>query len=292
MDKFSPESHWNYAIFRTAWSQYECAPDELNPSQRQEAERRVETQLKIESAVLSAEEAQGVTLSTGQLKLALEEIRNRFDSAQAFEQALENAGIEQDALQESLQREQLLEAILDRVCSSLPAVTSQDAEIFYFMHPEKFSVGERREARHILITVNNDYPENEQAAALKRIELIHQRLMKKPSRFEEQAQKHSECPTAMHGGLIGTVEKGKLYAELETHLFNMKEGEISLPIESGMGYHILYCGKIDSPRQVPIEEVLPKVRDSLEQRQRSKFQREWIAERMRQLEEPAKVVNA
>lgn len=292
MNTPADEAYSDYSMFRIAWSQYNCSPNELTAQQREEAERRVNTQLMIESAVLSADERQGVILTSGQLKSGLEEIKGRFDSAQAFEDSLEQAGLDIEMLTESLQREQLIEAVLDRVCSQLPEVSDEEAEIFYYMHPERFQVGERREAKHILITINEDYPENKPAAALHRIGEIQRRVEKKPSRFEEQAQKHSECPTSMHGGLIGTVEKGQLYPELEAKLFTMQQGEISEPVQSSLGYHLLYCGQIDEPRTVTLQEVLPKIRTSLEQRQRSRFQKEWIADRLRQQAQPAKVVNA
>jgi len=284
-----------YTLFKLAWSQYGCAPADLDAEQAKEAAARVAHQLNIERAILYADENRGVVVPEGQVTAAIAGIGGRFGNDEAFLQALEQAELDLDLLKQGLRRELQVEAVLDRVCAGRVTVSDADAELFYYLHPERFAVAEKREVRHILITVNDAYDENTEAHALQRIELIRARLLKRPERFEEQAQKHSECPTAMHGGLIGRVERGKLFAELDALLFRMHSGEISAPVRSELGFHLLYCGEIEPPRQVPLAEILPRLRQSLEERQRDQFRRQWIAQqldRMNAYKSPAQVVNA
>lgn len=281
-----------YALFKLAWSHYECAPADLKGEQAQEAAARVAHQLNIESAILYSEENTGIVIPEGQVSSALGEIRSRFQNEAEFLKAMEQADLSLDLLKEGLRRELQVEAVLERICVGKVEVSTEDAELFYYLHPERFSVAEKREVHHILITVNDDYKENTEESALKRIGQIRERLTKKPDRFEEQAQKHSECPTSMHGGLVGRVERGKLFPELDAVLFGMNSGEISEPVRSELGFHLLLCGEIEQPRQVPLTEILPKLRQSLEERQRSQFQRQWITEQLNRLNAPAQVVNA
>ncbi|GGB96951.1 hypothetical protein GCM10011352_23870 [Marinobacterium zhoushanense] len=284
--------HAVYALFKLAWSQYGCSPAELTGEREKEAAARVAHQLNIESAILYSEENTGIVVPEGQVSAAIAEIKGRFQNEEAFLQALEQAELNMQLLKDGLRRELQVEAVLERVCVGQVQVSEADAELFYYLHPERFAVSEKREVRHILVTVNEDYAENTEALALQRIEQIRSRLLKKPGRFEEQAQKHSECPTALHGGLVGKVERGKLFTELDEVLFNMASGEISAPVRSELGFHLLYCGEIEQPRQVPLGEILPKLRQSLEERQRAQFQRQWIAEQLHRLNAPAQVVNA
>lgn len=281
-----------YALFKLAWSQYGKAPAELSSEETKEAAARVAHQLNIETAILYSEENQGIVVPSGQVESAVNEIRQRFQNEQEFVKALEQAELDLPLLREGLTRELRVEAVLDRVTAGQVDVSNADAELFYYLHPERFAVNEKREVRHILITVNDDFTENSEAHALKRILAIRERILKKPDRFEEQAQKHSECPTAMHGGLVGTVEHGKLFPELDAVLFQMDSGEISEPVRSELGFHLLYCGDIQPPRQVPLAEILPRLRQSLEDRQRAQFQRQWIARQLDRLNTPAQVVNA
>jgi len=284
--------HAIYALFKLAWSQYGKAPEALSPAEAREAAARVAHQLNIESAILHSDENQGIVVPPGQVEAAVREIRQRFQNEQTFLQALEQAELDLTLLRDGLTRELQVEAVLDRVSADQVQVSNADAELFYYLHPERFRVSEKREVRHILITVNDDFAENSEAHALKRIQTIRERVVKKPERFAEQAQKHSECPTALHGGLIGSVERGKLFVQLDEVLFGMASGEISEPVRSELGFHLLYCGEIQPPRQVPLEEILPRLRQSLEDRQRAQFQRQWIARQLERLNTPAQVVNA
>ena len=68
--------------------------------------------------------------------------------------------------------------------------------IYYHLHPEQFVKPEMREAWHILISINPDYPENTRETARTRLEEISAKLQKKPHKFADLALKHSECPTA------------------------------------------------------------------------------------------------
>ena len=110
--------------------------------------------------------------------------------------------------------------------------------------PEQFRRPETRLARHILITINDTIAENTRSAAGKRINAIQARLAKEPQRFEEQALKHSECPTALDGGKLGDLPRGKLFPELDKALFELKAGEVSGVLESELGFHVLRCDTI------------------------------------------------
>lgn len=59
-------------------------------------------------------------------------------------------------------------------------------------------------------------------------------------KFEDFAAKYSEdASTAKEGGDLGWIQKGKFLPELEKAGFNLLVGEISLPVETPLGYHIL-----------------------------------------------------
>ncbi|MDD5462304.1 MAG: peptidylprolyl isomerase [Methylococcales bacterium] len=61
---------------------------------------------------------------------------------------------------------------------------------------------------------------------------------------KELALKHSECPTALQGGVSGIVPRGKLCPELDAALFSIKAGEISEIVESEIGFHLVLCQQI------------------------------------------------
>jgi peptidyl-prolyl cis-trans isomerase C len=111
---------------------------------------------------------------------------------------------------------------------------------------------------------------------------IRIRLLKEPQRFAEQALKHSECPTAINGGLLGTVPRGQLYPRTRSRAFALDVAMLSEVVESELGYHLLYCEAIHRERLLSFAEARNTIREYLEQQQHSLCQKAWIASLRRQ----------
>jgi peptidyl-prolyl cis-trans isomerase C len=140
---------------------------------------------------------------------------------------------------------------------------------------------ERRTARHILITVNDDYAENTRDAALARLEAIAGTLRGDDAdglieRFAGAARRHSECPSALEDGRLGTVSRGQLYPALDAALFQLGAGQLSGILESPVGLHLLLCEKIHPALALPFSQARPRIREALEQRRRRDTQRTWL----------------
>ncbi|HEY6019886.1 MAG TPA: peptidylprolyl isomerase, partial [Candidatus Paceibacterota bacterium] len=135
---------------------------------------------------------------------------------------------------------------------------------------------ETRLARHILITINESIAENTRSEARKRIDAIAARLKKEPDRFEEQALKHSECPTALDGGTLGDLPRGKLFPELDKVLFELKAGEVSGVLESELGFHILRCDAITEAGVLGYDQAKQHIRRVMEQKRKRACQQAWV----------------
>jgi parvulin-like peptidyl-prolyl isomerase len=91
------------------------------------------------------------------------------------------------------------------------------------------------------------------------------------------ALKHSECPTALQGGVLGLVPRGKLYPELDDVLFSIKAGEISEIVESEIGFHLVLCKQIQKAETLSLLKATPKIRQIMNERSRRTCQRSWLA---------------
>jgi len=151
-----------------------------------------------------------------------------------------------------------------------------DVELYYQYHPEQFRRPETRLARHILITINDAIAENTREAAHKRIADIASRLAKEPQRFEEQALKHSECPTALEGGKLGDLPRGKLFPELDAALFELKAGEVSGVLETELGFHVLRCDTISEANVLGFAQAKQHIRKLMEQKRKRAYQQTWM----------------
>lgn len=265
-----------YHLLRAALNRYDKTPNDLSESDRQTVTVQARKEFAIENRVLSSDEAKHVTIPETIVNDGLKNIQARYSSFDTFVEDLESNGLDQEALRSAIERELRVEAVLDRVASRAVPVSDVDARIYYFMHPERFYLPETRLARHILITINDQFPENVRKNVIERVGNISRRVKKKPHRFAEQAQKHSECPTAMNGGSLGRLSKGKLFPELDKALFDMHESEIRSELESPMGMHILHCEKIYKEGAMPLSEAIPKIIEKLSHRRRRICQSSWI----------------
>lgn len=236
---------------------------------------------EIEAVVLASSEASGVCLAPGAVEAAIAQIRERHPDADSFAASLARAGLDESRLAEALRRDLLVDAVMDRVGARSAAVGNTEAEIFYYTHLDRFHSPERRTARHILVTINDDYPENSSERAAQRIREIARRLASKPLRFEEQAIKHSECPTALNGGLLGEVLRGQLYPVLDEALFQLPAGTLSGVLRSELGFHLLRCDAIQPARTLAYPEVAEALRRRLTEDRARRDAKRWLARLLR-----------
>ncbi|MES9974760.1 MAG: nitrogen fixation protein NifM [Candidatus Thiodiazotropha sp.] len=273
--KTSPE--FNYHLLRNALECFGRNPGQLEPGEFQQVYTTASKSFELESLVLDSPEAKGVIISDQQLDLSIEEVASRYAGRDEFLQDLEANDLDEECLRQALYRELMFDSVLQMVAANSSDVSDIDVNLFYAMHHERFELPEQRQGRHILVTVNPDFPENTSDVARKRMEQILEKLAGRTNRFPEFAKRYSECPSAMEGGKLGEVKRGQLYPELDAVLFSMQENEISSIIASEMGYHILLCEMIKPAKRVPISKVKTKIREILEQRQRRNCQKAWLA---------------
>lgn len=262
---------------RAALARFGALPDALEPAQRQAVERQAAREFAVESRVLAAPEAGDVAMPPASVEQAMDTVRARYADAAELDEDLRRNGLSEDSLREALVRELTVEAVLERVKSRVAKVDDVEVMIYYHLHQQRFMQPETRTARHVLVTVNDEFPENRRREARARIDDIAGRVRRKPSRFAEQAAKHSECPTAMRGGLLGRVPRGRLYPELDAVLFQLEEGGVSEVLESPLGFHVLLCEVVHAAGPVALNDARPWILEKLQERRARMCVRNWLA---------------
>jgi nitrogen fixation protein NifM len=266
-----------YTLLRAALSLFKRPPTDLETEQLLQVQRQARNEYEIETRVINSTEAASVIVTEQELEQAVAEVRNRFDDEEAFNAALEANNLTLPALEAALSRQCKVNAVLERIASRSPKVNEVEIGIFYHSHQEKFHRPEQRQARHILISINPDYPENSRENAYARIQEIAETLKRKPHKFADLALKNSECPTALNGGDLGLLSAGKLYPELDAALFSLKENNISGVVETEMGFHVIQCQKINPAETISLKKATPDIRRLMQERYRRNCQRTWLA---------------
>lgn len=103
-----------------------------------------------------------------------------------------------------------------------------------------YEAKEERQASHILIAVDAKAAAGEKKKALAQAQDIYKQLQQKPDRFAELAKKYSQDPgSAEKGGDLGYFARGAMVPAFDDAVFKLKTGEISAPVETEYGYHII-----------------------------------------------------
>jgi len=266
-----------YTLLRAALTLFKKKPDELQAAELKQAEVQALNEFNIESRILNAPEAGAVIISDKELQDAYQEIRARYEDDEIFLSDLEKNDLNKETLNAALFRQCRVNVVMELIASRAPTISEIEIGIYYHLHAEQFNRPERREACHIYISINPDYPENTRETAFSRMQELSEKLQKKPYKFAELALKHSECPTALQGGVLGLVPRGKLYPELDAVLFSIKAGEISEIVESEIGFHLVLCKQIQRAETLSLLKATPKIRQIMNERSRRTCQRAWLA---------------
>lgn len=271
---------YRYHLLRAAAERFQSGVSGLDAQQRADAARLAQRTLELEDLVLGSPEARDLMVPPERVEAAVAEVRARYAGPAEFTADLADNGLDADTLHRALRRELTFDGVMQRVGNRAAVVDELAERLFFDAHQSRFQVPERRTARHLLITVNEDHPENDRETAAARIESLAEDL-RGPSggrvqRFEDLTRRYSECPTAMEGGRLGEVEPGKLYPALDALLFTLAAGEIGGPVESELGFHLILCERIQPARSVPFAQAQPQIRELLEARARRQCQQDWI----------------
>jgi peptidyl-prolyl cis-trans isomerase D len=126
----------------------------------------------------------------------------------------------------------------------------------------RYRLKEEVTVKQILLKVPPDSDKGKIEEARKKLTEILGEILKGKT-FEEMAKAHSEGPEAAQGGALGTFGRKQMIPELESTAFSLKEGEVSEPIQSQFGIHLLKVTKHQKAGVLPFEKAKSQVEKSL-----------------------------
>lgn len=134
-------------------------------------------------------------------------------------------------------------------------VSDEELKARYEAQKANYEQAEQRRARHILIRVAEDAAPKEVETAKAKAEKLLEELREGAS-FKELAKANSEDPgSAKEGGDLGFFSRGQMVPAFDQAAFSLKVGELSEPVRSSFGYHIIKLEEIKEKRLKSFEEV-------------------------------------
>ncbi len=139
-------------------------------------------------------------------------------------------------------------------------VADEDIQNYYTEHQAEYNQEEVK-ASHILLKVPADATEEKTAEIRAKSEDLRKQIVEGGADFAQLAMRHSEDNTARTGGDLGYFAKGKMVPPFEEAAFSLKTGEISQPVKTRFGFHLIKVTDHRSARSV--EEVSDEIREKV-----------------------------
>ena len=150
--------------------------------------------------------------------------------------------------------------------------TDADLLRVYNENKDSYRLPERVNVRHILLKTNDKDPKSDAAVKAKADDLVKQLRAAKGANFAEMAKKYSEDPGSKDkGGEYDGVVHGQMVPEFDKAAFSLKVGEISDPVKTTYGYHILQVLKHEQPQLKPFDEVKAATGRRVQETARQRF---------------------
>jgi len=139
------------------------------------------------------------------------------------------------------------------------SITEENLERYYREHKEDFQRPPQADLDYVLVEKIPGPADEDSARA--ELKLIRERILAGED-FAELAEAYSQGPTAEKGGDLGFFGRGVMDSVFEATAFALSEGEISEPVRSAFGWHIIRVEekkRIDGQEQIRARHILLKV---------------------------------
>jgi peptidyl-prolyl cis-trans isomerase D len=201
--------------------------------------RRENTKIKFDYAVLNGEE-----------------LRKQINPSEADLQRFfkQNAARYKDAIPET-RKISYIAFTSEQVPGGAPQINDQQARQYYQQHVKDYAVPDQAKVRHILISVPKGADAKTDAAAKSKAQDVLKQL-RAGGDWAALAKKYSDDPGSKEqGGELGMLQHGVTVPEFDKAAFSMNPGQISEPVKTQFGYHVIQTEEKQTAHTKPFDEV-------------------------------------
>lgn len=240
--------------------------DELyNVLVEQNGEQVLESLISEKVIELEAEKEK-VEVSEEEIQKELDELKEAYGGEEVFNQAMTTYGYTLEALKDNITMNIKLKKLIEPTIS----ISEEEISSYFEMNKETFSQEEQVKASHILV-------ETEEKAK----EVIEK--LKAGEDFVELAKQYSlDESNKESGGELGFFSRGQMVTEFEEAAFSLNSNEISDPVKTDYGYHIIKSEEKKEAKEADYEENKDSIKDILLADKISKGYEEWYKDKLSQ----------
>ena len=189
-------------------------------------ERLIFTEIMLQAAA-----DHEVTLDEARMEETMDTFQNIIEEDEELSEFMTQNNIPLDFFRNEIRKELMMVEFQSHYMDHI-TISEEEARDYYNANPEQFTLNQVA-ASHILVATEAE------ALGLKA-------RLDDGDDFAQLAMEHSTCPSAAQGGDLGYFSRGQMVPAFETTAFGMEPGDISDPVETEFGWHLIYLqDKID-----------------------------------------------
>jgi foldase protein PrsA len=213
--------------------------------------RTVLQQLVQETLIEQYAKNNNITVTDADIDARENQIKANFPSG-SWDEMLKARGLSEADVRSAL-REQV---ILDKALQKDVTITPAQIKDYFNKNRASFDKPEEVTARHILVPT------------LALANQVEAQVRANPQNFAALAKKYSTDPgTKDKGGELGAFRRGQMVPAFDKYAFSAPIGQISPPIKSPFGYHIIQVESRTPGQKATLESATPQITDTLRQQQ-------------------------
>lgn len=218
----------------------------MNLLESQVLERLIIRELQVQRALQT-----GIRASDADIDQALTTLAQQNNmSVQQLREVIEGDGEDFAEFRRNIGEEIMAERLRQRIVNGMDPVT--DTEIDILLASEDLGGGEYN-VSHILLTLPDGSTPQQIAQAQAEAEDLHKRLTEGLD-FASAAISYSKSQEALEGGLVGWRDLNSVPAFFADAIRDLKPGDITPPVRSPVGFHIIKVNDYREQRQVVVKE--------------------------------------
>ena len=226
--------------------------------------------------------AQNINVKDDEIDRYIEEIRNRNGmNPEQFTKALAAQGMTLETYRARVKSEIERAQLVNREIRQRVNVSPEEIQRYYDAHKGEYSLDERVTVQDILFAVPESASADEVERVQKKAEEVRD-LARQGKDFGALAKQFSEGPGADKGGDLGSFGRDQLDPDIAEVVFRMKPGEISDPVRTRAGFHVLRVRERAGAGQKPVGDVSDQIRDTLYNEALEQRFKSWLSRDLRE----------
>jgi peptidyl-prolyl cis-trans isomerase SurA len=199
---------------------------------------------------------------------------------QRLAEALRAQGMTLESYRKQVREEIQKAQLINREIRGKVNVTPEEVERYYQAHLGEYATPESMHLRHILLLLLADADEAEVDSVMAAArELLRQ--LREGADFAELARQHSQDAAAKDGGDLGWLKRGEMLDAIEEAAMKLKPGEVSEPVRSPAGVHLIRLEERADPSHKSLDELAAGIKERLYDAALEERYQKWLNEELR-----------